>query len=258
MSRTIVEISPRGDRVSCVLAGELVIPRVIRRHARCVDIALVAGRAMLLPGDEVQMDITVGDGCTLNLVDIGGLVVYGRVGEDAPSHWHIRIVVGTDAHLTWDGLPTVITDAGRLTRSLTVSLGRGSSSTVRETLVLGRAQEHGGHVTTSADIVDSAGPILRETLAVSGLEPVPGVLGSHRVVDSILAFGDRRPLAEVDGAVRLDLDRGGTVLRHLGDAAHLSPLGDAWREDARSVAEGPRHERTERRARAATRERTSA
>jgi len=225
VSPTVVDISPYGDRVSCGLAGDLVIPRLVRREGRSVEVALVAGRAMLMPGDDVRIQISVGEGCMLSLVDIGGLVVYGRTGEiGATSQWHARVDLAERAHLSWGGLPTVITDAGHLTRSLTVRLAPGSSAMLRETLVLGRAGEQGGRLRADTDAADAVGPILRESLEVSGRDPVPGVLGTERVMDSILAFGERVIVADVPGAARLDLERGGTVLRYLGEALHESPL----------------------------------
>jgi urease accessory protein len=225
VSATVVDISPRGERVSCVLAGDFVVPRLVRREGRSVEVALVAGRAMLLPGDAVHIEISVGEGCTLRLVDVGGLVVYGRPGETGePSHWHAHIDLAAGAHLGWLGLPTVLTDAGQLTRSLTVRLAAESSATLRETLVLGRSEERGGRVTTETDAADAVGPILRDRLEVSGAEPVPGVLGTDRIVDSILALGDRTGLADVPGAARLEFERGGAMLRYLGDALHESPL----------------------------------
>ncbi|MDF2507963.1 MAG: putative urease accessory protein [Microbacterium sp.] len=228
MSATVVDISPRGDRVSCVLAGDFVVPRLVRREGRSVEVALVAGRAMLLPGDAVRIEISVGEGCTLSLVDIGGLVVYGRAGETGePSHWHARADLADGARLRWQGLPTVITDAGHLRRSLTVRLAAGSSATLHETLVLGRSGERGGRVTAQTDAADAVGPILRDTLEVSGAEPVPGVLGTDRIVDSILTLGDQTHVPEVPGAVRLDFERGGVMLRYLGDALHESPLRGA-------------------------------
>lgn len=226
MIPTVVDISPRGEGVSCTLEGELVVPRLVRRHGRSVEVALVAGRAMLLPGDGVQLRITVGEGCTLSLVDIGGLVVYGRPGETGDaSQWHARVDLEPGAHLTWDGLPTVITDAGSLTRSLTITLARGASAILRETLVLGRTGERGGRLRADTDVSDAIGPLVRERLEVRGDARVPGVLGENRVMDSILAVGDQEPVDDVPGATRLELDRGGTVLRYLGDAAHDSPLG---------------------------------
>lgn len=225
MNPTVVEISARGAAASCALMGELVVPRLVRRQGRSVDVALVAGRAMLLPGDDVRIRITVGEGCTLRLVDIGGLIVYGRSGEvgDA-SQWHAHVDLAAGAHLAWDGLPTVITDAGRLTRSLTMTLAAGASAVLRETLVLGRVGERGGALRADTDIRDAHGPILRESLQARGDMRVPGVLGRARVIDTVSAFGDHPPFDEVAGAALLELERAGTVLRYLGDAAHDSPL----------------------------------
>lgn len=212
--------------MSCLLEGELVVPRLVRRQGRSVEVALVAGRALLLPGDDVRLRITVGEGCTLSLVDIGGLVVYGRPGETGDaSQWHARVALERGAHLSWNGLPTVITDAGSLTRSLSVTLAGDSSAVLRETLVLGRTGERGGRLTSDMDVSDTIGPLVRETLEVRGDAPAPGVLGGTRVIDSIIAVGDQAPVAHVFGATRLELDRGGTVVRYLGDAAHDSPLG---------------------------------
>lgn len=223
MRPTVVEVAARGDSVACVLDGELVIPRLVRRHDRSVEVALVAGRAMLMPGDRVQIDIRVGDGCALRLVDIGGLVVYGR-DESGESEWHAHIELGAHARLVWEGLPTVITDAGSLIRSTTMRLGPRAAALVRETLVLGRAGEHGGRLTADTDVTDAAGPVLRERLAVRGDEPRPGILGAHCVMDTALYLGDGVAVPDVPAAVRLDLERGGTVLRHLGTTAHDSPL----------------------------------
>ena len=215
-----------------MLSGEFVIPRLTHPRGRAVDVTLVAGRAMLLPGDDVRLRIEVGEECALRLVDIGGLVVYGRTGEPgAASQWHARIDLAAGAHLVWEGLPTVVTDAGSLERSLAVRLAARSSALLRETLVLGRAGERGGRLTSDTDVTDAAGPLLRETVRVHGHAPVPGVLGAARVMDSISALGDTALAVDVAGAAgtaRLELERGGTVLRHLGDEAHASPLGDIW------------------------------
>ncbi|WES63993.1 urease accessory protein UreD [Microbacter sp. GSS18] len=242
MRPTVVEVAPRGDGVTCSLEGDLVIPRLIRRRGRSVDVALVAGRAMLLPGDDVRMRISVGEGCTLGLVDIGGLVVYGRDGEPGDaSQWHAGVDLGTDAHLVWDSLPTVITDAGVLTRSLTVRLAAGASARVRETLVLGRTDERGGRLRADTDVADADGPLLRETLEVGGRDHVPGVLGAARVMDGIISIGDHAAIGDAPGAARLDLERGGTVLRYLGADAHSSPLGGVFAEAAIEHETGAPH-----------------
>ncbi len=234
MTRTVVEVAPRGGDVSCVLAGDLVVPRLVRRRGRHVEVALVAGRAMLLPRDEVEIDVRLGAGCTLRLVDIGGLVVYGRPDEaDAASRWHACLDLAADARLTWEGLPTVVTAHGRLLRSTAVRLASGSSVVLRETLVLGRTGEAGGDLRSDTDAADEGGPLLRETLEVRGTRPEAGVLGRYRVMDSIVALGERLGPVDDDAVTRLDLARGGTVVRDLCEAAHESRLGPVWAAVAR-------------------------
>lgn len=233
MSTTIVEVAPRGADAAYALAGELIVPRLVARRGRHVEVALVAGRAMLLPGDHVHLDIRVGAGCTLDLVDIGGLVVYGRPDlGDEPSGWRADITLGPGARLTWEGLPTVVTADGELVRSTVLRLASGSSLALRETLVLGRTGEAGGRLRSDLDAVDVAGPLLRETLEVHGNRPEPGVLGRSRVMDSILVLGERLDAVDETGITRLDLAGEGTTLRYLGDAAHRSPLGELWRTAA--------------------------
>ncbi|MDQ1082757.1 MULTISPECIES: urease accessory protein UreD [Microbacterium] len=230
MSTTIVEVAPRGTDAAYSLAGELIVPRLVARRRRRVEVALVAGRAMLLPGDHVHLDIRVGEGCTLDLVDIGGLVVYGRPDlGDEPSGWHAAITLAPGARLTWEGLPTVVTADGELLRSTVLRLSSGSSVALRETLVLGRTGESGGRLSSDLDATDAAGPLLRETLEVQGDRPEPGVLGRARVMDSIVVLGERLGPVDETGIARLDLAGEGTTLRHLGDAAHHSPLGELWR-----------------------------
>ncbi|MCI9859610.1 urease accessory protein UreD [Microbacterium proteolyticum] len=230
MSTTVVEVAPRGADAAYSLSGELIVPRLIARRGRHVEVALVAGRAMLLPGDHVHLDIRVGEGCTLDLIDIGGLVVYGRPDlGDEPSGWRADITLGPGARLTWEGLPTVVTADGELVRSTVLRLASGASVALLETLVLGRTGEAGGRLRSDLDAADAAGPLLRESLEVRGDRPEPGVLGRSRVMDSIVVLGDRLDAVDEAGITRLDLAGDGTTLRYLGEAAHHSPLGELWR-----------------------------
>lgn len=233
MSVTVVEVAPRGEGAAYTLTGELIVPRLVARRGRHVEVALVAGRAMLLPGDHVDLRIRVGAGCTLSLVDIGGLVVYGRPGlGDEPSGWRAEITLAPGARLTWEGLPTVITADGELVRSTVVRVAPGASVALRETLVLGRTGETGGRLRSDLDATDAEGPLLRESLEVHGDRPEPGVLGKSRVMDSIVVLGERLDPVDETGIARLDLAGSGTTLRYLGDAAHHSALGELWRTAA--------------------------
>lgn len=210
------------------LDGELITPRLVRRSGRSVQIALVSGRALLLPGDEVMVRIVIGPGCSVTLTDIGGLVVYGRPGRSEQSHFTADIRVDAGAQLNWNALPTVITRDGTLIRDTRVHLAAGAGATWRETLVLGRSGEAGGSVTASTHVTDDHGPVLVEQLVTSGSEHAPGVLGNARVTDTLLAVGAVALLDSVAGATLLQFQRGGSALRFLGERAHTSPLGAAW------------------------------
>lgn len=87
-------------------------------------------------------------------------------------------------------------------------------------------------------VVDAGGPILVERLEADGTEPEPGVLGSNRVVDAVIAVGFRPPARPMD----LEFDRPGAMARHLSDHTHSSPLDpvwDAWVAHAKGRADVP-------------------
>lgn len=222
---TIVDVRARAEGAACTLEGTDIVPRLIRRRGNEVEVALVAGQALLLPGDDVEIRVEVGEGCVLRLIDVGGLIVQGRsAARSIESRWRTHVHVDTDAHLEWRSLPTVVTAAASLVRSTVVALGLGATAVLRETLVFGRAGEQGGSIVSRTEVADLFGPLLHEVLTADGRAPSPGILGTCRVMDTLLAVGDGAMLPETAGATRFALDRDGWMLRHLGVAAHDSPL----------------------------------
>lgn len=152
------------------------------------------------------------------------------------------------ARVAWHAHPFVVCDGADVRRSLHARLGHNARLLLRETLVLGRSGERGGRAVARTDVVDPDGPLLVEELTVDGARPVPGVLGGHRVLDSVLelgahgddadngdggvstgepgdADGDDSGTGHPDGAVTLALERGGRVHRWLGGDYHASPFG---------------------------------
>jgi urease accessory protein len=132
----------------------------------------------------------------------------------------------------------VVAGGADVTRTMRARLGARTRLTLRETVVLGRAGERGGRVVLRSAVTDDAGPLLVEDVTAVGADPVPGVLGGHRVVDTLAELhgspapevdddldDPATPARDVGGAVTLRLERGGTLTRWLGSAAHLSPVG---------------------------------
>ncbi|WP_157887869.1 urease accessory protein UreD [Frondihabitans sp. PAMC 28766] len=222
-------------------AGPLV-PRVIDRDGTTAEVALVSGGALLLGGDRVDLEIEVGDGCSLDLVDIGGTVAYD--GEGRPSWWNARITLGRDAHLAWNSLPFVVSTGANVRRLTQVTLADEATLLLRETLVLGRSREEGGRLETTTTVTGRESPVLVESLFLDGRYGVPGVADGHRVIDSLLLAGRRAPSVS-DGkangssgdrapgeALFLPLEQPGTLARWLGRETHRSPVAaiwDAWR-----------------------------
>ena len=227
---TRIAVHSDGERVRVGLVTGALAPRLINRDASSATVALAAAQMLLLDGDVVHIEIEVGDGCTLEIEDIGGTVAY-----PGTSSWQVRARVGAGAQLVWRGLPFVVTDEAHAHRRTELTLGAGSTVLWRETLVLGRHGEIGGEIASELIASDPDGPVLVERLEADAALPGPGVLGSHRVVDSVIALGFR-PLTDAGDLV---LEHPGAIARYLGANAHASPLDAVWTLWRAAAAERP-------------------
>ncbi|WP_068160400.1 urease accessory protein UreD [Rhodococcus phenolicus] len=231
---TTVAVEAARGRARCRLVPGAFGPRVQGGDARGARVALVATGALLLGGDEVVLDLEVGAGAWLEVVETAGTVAYDAAGR--ASSWTVRARLGAGATLVWDGLPFVVADGAEVTRRTELVLDRDARVVLRETLVLGRSGERGGAVRSRTVATCEGRPLLVEDLDLSPqVRALPGVVGSHRVVDSVLALG-WRPVSGADpgdGAYRFDLDGPGALVRWLGDDLHRSGAVDdsvaAWR-----------------------------
>lgn len=178
-------------------------------------IALVATTALLLGGDTVEVDVHVGAGARLELSDVAATVAYH--GRGRPASWATRIELAEGAEILYAGQPFVVADGAEVSRTLTVGAAAGASALIRETLILGREGEVGG-VVRSRSVVRREGTELM--IEHQDLEPGsrgrPGLLGTARVIDSLLALGvDPGPVPEA--AVRFALlEPGSTLTRFVG------------------------------------------
>ena len=214
---TRISVHPGETRVRVGLVTGALAPRLIERDATSARVALAAAQMLLLDGDEVHIEIDVGDGCTLEIEDIGGTVAY-----PGTSSWQVSARIGAGGRLLWRGLPFVVTAEARARRHTELVLGPGAAVLLRETLVLGRHGEIGGAIESGI----TAGAFLVERLEADAAFPGPGVLGEHRVLDSVIAVGYRPPT----GSGELVLEQPGAVARFLGQHAHASGLDAVWSE----------------------------
>ncbi len=190
-------------------------------------VALVGQTALLLGGDEVELQIAVGPGATLELSEVAATVAYD--GRGAAAGWTTTIRLEAGARLVWAGEPFVIADGADVTRRTSVELADDATVVLRETLVLGRSAERGGRLRTTSLVRRAGRPVLHEEL---WLDPAdrgrPGLLGDVRVLDSLLVLGCDPAESEQEtavGAVRFRLvDPRDTLTRFLGREVAESPL----------------------------------
>lgn len=222
----VARAEPRA-RVDVVVGA--LAPRIVDREPARVRVAIAAAGMLLLSGDHVRVDVHVGEGCVLEIDDVGGTVAYPSTGE--PSSWTLDIRVGAGGLLVWHGLPFIVAAEADVERRTTIRCDAGGAVLLRETLVLGRHSESGGRLRSRLTAADPDGEVLVEHLDVDGSDPAPGVRGGHRVMDGVIALGWHPPARPGD----LVLEAPGAVARHLGGESHDSPLDAVWESWSRAA-----------------------
>lgn len=235
MTRIGVQVAP--GRARLVLTGGHISPRVLRMTENGARIGLVATTALLLGGDHIDIDIDVGPGAWIELVETTGTVAYDADG--VASSWTVRIRVADGGALIWAGEPFVVSHGANVRRSTAVDLGQGAIACLRETLVLGRSGETGGAIRSTLSARQSGTLLVLEDLDLTdaGVRELPGLLGVARVIDTVCLLGrpappePAPPEPALPPGMRFDLDGPGTLARCLTTtlaASPLAPITAAW------------------------------
>lgn len=226
--------------VECDAAGRSVLrtmrsqaPLVLRRSAGCLYVVAAAGGP--LGGDELVLDITVGDGAHLELRTVAASVVQPSLPR-ARSSMTVRATVGEHARLSLLPEPVVVADDAWHVMSTHVTLAATAELALREEILLGRHGEAGGSVVAST-VVDIAGrPLLRQSIDLDGASADRrAVIGRARAVGSLLVVhpawtGDLAHLARTsDGLAVMPLATAGVLATAVAadSAALRARLDDA-------------------------------
>ncbi|MFL6088746.1 MAG: urease accessory protein UreD [Aeromicrobium sp.] len=213
---TRIDVSLVGARPVVRLANGMLAARRLPDERGAIRVALVATRALLLAGDAVRIDVRVGAGVRLEIVEIAGTVAYNMRGGSAS--WTVEINCAGD--LVWDAEPFVVADGAVVDRSTTVRLDTDANVRLREQIVLGRSGESGGRVHLAMSAFHDGAPLLVESLTLDAVARLdPAVLAGARCLDSVTSLGSR--LADPDA---LQLEGPGSIRRRLVTAAHESDL----------------------------------
>lgn len=191
-------------------------------------VSLVPEGALLLAGDQIEIEIEVGPGARLDLVEPAGTVAYAMDGDRA--RWDVTIRLAAAARLTWAGEPFVVAEGAHVERRTTVELGWSAALALRETLVLGRHGESPGRLRQElVASVPGPAPLLSESLDLGDDSADHGgadlVLGG-RAVTTVITLGRRLP-PHGEG-VHFALEAEGSLVRAAGTDAHHCALGRTW------------------------------
>jgi urease accessory protein len=178
-------------------------------------VALTAGAAGPVGGDELELTVEVGAGSALVLSEISPtLLLPGPHGEQ--SRTRVRIRVGAGGTLIWLPEPMIAARSCDHVNDVSVQLEEDSRLLMREEVLLGRYGEVSGRVTQRVSIHRGGLPLYRQDLYVGfGEAETPAVLGIHRAVGSTVV---------VDPAW---VENAPTVHRLQGEAAVLPLAGPA-------------------------------
>ena len=260
-TRISTELKGGRGRFTELDQGHYLAPRPVRgafspspRHLR---VALIGIHMMLLGEDDVRLQVRVGAGTVLEVVEPAGMVAYDADG--IASRWTLDAELEDGAVLIWDGAPLIVADGANLVRRTDIRLGSGARALVRETLVLGRSGEQGGDLRSVTRIRGQAGDYLYEDLDLTGARRrAVGVMGTAKVMAGVTAAGWRpadafavaapgtapgttaasgTDVGRPRSARRLDLAAAGAVHRALTDTAHeaeheLAPAWMLWKDEA--------------------------
>jgi len=222
---TRIAVQRRDGRHQARLVSGLLRPQLLRADEHGCRIGLLATTALLLGGDEVDLEVEVGAGATLDLFDVAATVAYH--GRGRPAAWRSQLAVAEGATLAYAGEPLVVSDGAEVARSTRLDVAADAWAELRETIVLGRSGEVGGPLRSHTHVrVGGRDAWLEDQLLdVERGRLLPGVLGDFRVLDTVVTLGQAPAEDATDAVVRFTLPGGvGVVSRYLGHSLACSPL----------------------------------
>jgi urease accessory protein len=201
------------------MAPLTLFPR--RGGGRTAVVHLVSSATSPLGGDDLLLTIRVGPGASLRVSGVAAtLALPGLHGESSLSI--VDVAVAEGGSLEYLPEPTVITSRARHEAVFRAALAADAYLHTREVLVLGRANEKPGALTTTQHVTRGSLPVLRQTLTIgdAALDGSLAHLAGRRVLATDLVVGGPElPAASGEWWSRSPLAAGGTLTTSLAPDA---------------------------------------
>lgn len=181
-----------------------------------VQVCVTAAAAGPLGGDELVLDLEVGEGSSLVLTESSAtLVLPGHDG--AESRITVNVHVAAGGTLVWLPQQVISVSGSDHRNEVSVQLEGDARLVLREQLLLGRKGEESGRMRQRVRVGRDGRPVLAQDLELgTAVSRSVSVAGPHRAVGSLLVVdplvdGLAAALLEGDGSM-LPLAAGGAVL----------------------------------------------
>ncbi|MET9628181.1 urease accessory protein UreD [Lentzea sp. NPDC006480] len=217
-ARLVVALDSHGNSVVRVLRSQSPLTLVPARRVGAVALVhLVSSVTSPLGGDSLELTVEVGPGASLDLRGVAAtLMLPGPTG--LPSFSSVRFSV--EGAVRYLPEPTVVTSRAHHTAVVEAELDGHAELSLREVLVLGRAGEPGGVLSTSVRATRCGKPLLHQQLVVGSPEvdrSSAGLAGKRVVGTSLMLDAVERASSGGEWWNVVPLAAGGTLATALGD-----------------------------------------
>ncbi|WP_232292744.1 urease accessory protein UreD [Saccharopolyspora erythraea] len=141
-----------------------------------------------LGGDRLAIDVSVEAGAQLEITTAAATLALRGATTDHATY-DVTLTVGEQATLYWLPQPLISTRGSNLRQTYTVDLAPTARLILREELILGRAHEPPGDLSSHLTVHRDGRPLLAQHTTFGSTAPGwdgPAVLGEHRATGQIL------------------------------------------------------------------------
>ncbi|AIS02359.1 urease accessory protein UreD [Streptomyces glaucescens] len=211
--------------------------RRMRPDGSTARVGIIGAMSGPLGGDRLTIDVTAGNRAALDVTTAAATLAL-RGPTTQPATYDVRLTAGDHATLRWLPQPLISAAGSNLQQTYTIELAPTARLLLREEQLLGRANEHAGHL-VSRLLVHRAGKVLLDQQTAYG-DPEPGwdgpaVLHRHRAVGQLLLVNPEARMPRGTTLLGEDSRSGCAVLTPLADgpallATAVAPTSSRLRE----------------------------